>query len=345
MKKITKWGIGLVVTLAMMFMAGQVSAVTLGMYDTGQLVPKVYHDGANVDTVVGLTCVDGPLPGGACMVYWTFFDVDSTHITDGIIPMTNNDFEAFSWQAESGFGLEGVDGYIVFTSGTAADAASATNDIFANAFMVDIAGGDAVFTPVVPLDIRDYAPGVDIKFMDATSIVSLTNGTAPGQVLDIRYWIDPAYCAMTAVVLWSVCDVSGTYTVNIFNDDEDWKSLNFVLPNEELNLMDPSTLLGRPAGFIDGFIRYTVPAGACVAPEIRNDMFVFSYVDSNLIGAMQTLLAGEIDGGGGPGPGPCETVIHGKTVNCATDCTALFPGNIPAIVQCNNWQDNYCPCP
>ena len=128
----------------------------------------------------------------------------------------------------------------------------------------------------------------------------------------------------------------------MFDDAEHWKSLNFDLPNCQLNIMDPSILVGRPCGFIDGFIRFIVPDIA----GCQNDMFVFSYVDSNLIGAMQTLLAGEIGGGGpGPGPGPCETVIDGKTVNCATDCTALFPGNIPAIVQCNNWQANYCPCP
>jgi len=53
-KKITKWGIGLVMTLAVMFMAGQAGAVVLGYYSTGQLVPKVYHDGANVDTVAWL---------------------------------------------------------------------------------------------------------------------------------------------------------------------------------------------------------------------------------------------------------------------------------------------------
>ena len=58
--------------------------------------------------------------------------------------------------------------------------------------------------------------------------------------------------------------------------------------------MDPSTIVGRPADYIDGFIRFTVPDGTCdLAAGDVNDMFVFSYVDSDLIGAMQTLLAGE----------------------------------------------------
>ena len=72
--------------------------------------------------------------------------------------------------------------------------------------------------------------------------------------------------------------------------------------------MDPSILIGMPTDFIDGFIRYTVPAGVCVAPELLNWMFVFSYVDSDVIGAMQTLLAGDVMSvvPWSPGPGPCE---------------------------------------
>ncbi len=289
MKKITKWGIGLVMTLAVMFMAGQAGAVVLGLYETGQLVPKVYHDGANVDTVVGLSCV----ATGGCDVYWAFFDNNSTHITDGMIEMTKDDYYGFSWMAESGVGLENVDGYLVFTSGDNATAPTGTADIFANAFMVDTAGKDAVLVPVLPIPVADYAAGTDLTSMDATSIVSLSAGTAPGDVLDIRYWIDTAYSATTDVVLWSVCDASGTYNINMYNDEEGRKSVNFELPNEELNIVDPSTIVGRPADYIDGFIRFTVPAGLCAGPEVENDMFVFSYVDSDTIGAMQTLLAGE----------------------------------------------------
>ena len=298
MKKITKWGIGLVMTLAMMFMAGQASAVTLGMYDTGQLVPMVVHDGKCLNTVVGIQSVK------ATTVYWTFFDVDSDHVTDGWFPMTKNDYYPFSWMDESGFGLEGIPGYLVFTSGAgdASPDATGTDDIFANAFLVDAAASDAAFIPVVPLDILDYAPGVDITAMDRFSIRSLTAGTAPDQVLDIRYWIDPAYCAFTDVVLWSVCCVHDTYTVVIFDDNENWRSLNFELPNCQLNVMDPSILVGRPAGFIDGFIRFRVPSFS----SCTNDMFVFSYVDSDLIGAMQTMLAGEwTAGAGGDTCPPC----------------------------------------
>ena len=297
MKKITKWGIGLVMTLAMMFMASQASAAVLGFYQTGQLVPKVYHNGADVDTVVGISCIDGDGLADGCDIYWTFFDVDSNHITDGMFHITDDDYEGFSWKDESGVGLEDVDGYLVFTSGTAPPAPPAptgTADIFANAFMVDTTGKDAVLVPVLPLTVPDYDPAVDLEAMDATSIVQLLLGSPPGAILDIRYWIDPLYSATTSIMFWSVCDVSpgSPYTINIFNDDEDRKSVNIDLPNDELNTVDPATIVGRPADFIDGFIRFTVPATACAPPEF-NDMFVFSYVDSDIIGAMQTLLAGE----------------------------------------------------
>ncbi len=318
MKKITKWGVGLVMTLAMIFMASQASAVFLGKYQTGQLVPRVMHDGACIDTVVGLNCVDGDGLGNGCEVLWTFFDEDSTHITDGRFHMTDDEFRGFSWRAESGFGLEDVNGYLVFTS---ANAALCPNnpflDIFANAFMIDQADNDAVFIPVVPLLPRDYAvcgsaAMPDLEHMTGTSIISAVAASPPGTRLDVRYWIDPAYGAATQVALWSVCDVSGTYTVIIFNDAEDRKSLNFELPNEELNLMDPATLIGRPADFIDGFIRFDVPilgAPRCdPAAGENNWMFVFSYVDSELIGAMQTLLAGDVFSvvPWSPCPDPCE---------------------------------------
>jgi len=252
-KKITKWGIGLVMTLAMMFMAGQAGAVFLGYYSTGQLVPKVYHDGANVDTVVGLSCVNAT----GCDVYWAFFDNNSTHITDGMISMTENDYYGFSWMAESGVGLENVDGYLVFTSGDANAGPATTADIFANAFMVDTAGKDAVLVPVLPLANPDYAVGTDLTSMDATSIVTLSAGSRPSAVLDIRYWIDTAYSATTDIVLWSVCDVSGTYNINIYNDEEGRKSVNFELPNEELNIVDPSTIVGRPT---TSTVSYALPS-------------------------------------------------------------------------------------
>jgi hypothetical protein len=355
-KKITKWGAGLVVAIAMMFMAGQASAVELGLYETGMLVPQVVHGAADcvgcdpcdgcvggsssLDTVVGITCINED----GCDVYWTFFDNNSTHVTDGMIEMTKDDFHGFSWAQNAGQGLEGVEGYLVFTSGDICYMPTNTRDIFANAFMVDTSSNDAVFIPVVPLNRQDYdvSPG-DLTTLDENDLRSLTHGIQRGTTVDMRYWTDPAYGAESSIVVWTVCNSAARSTVNMFNDEEDRKSVNFVLDNRELNIMDPSTLLGTPLDFIDGFIRWEIPCGLCYSNE-TNDAMVFTYINSTVIGAAQTLLAGEFAGGWIPPvpPGP-STIIDGKTVNCGTDCTALFPGNIPAIVQCEAWQDANCP--
>lgn len=289
MKKLTKWGAGLVVAIAMMFMAGQAGAVTLGCYETGQLVPQVVHNSANIDTVVGVTCIRT----GGCDVYWTFFDNNSTHVTDGMFEMTKDDFHGFSWAQESGLGLEDMDGYLVLTSGNGTAMPTNSDDIHANAFMVDTATKDAIFIPVVPLAGSDYniGPG-DLADLDSNDISSLSNGIPAGAKIDMRYWMDSAYSAETMIVVWTVCDSVGKNTVNMFNDEEDRKSLNFDLENAELNIVDPSTILGRPADFIDGFIRWDLPAGVCTGTEV-NDAMVYTYIKSTVFGAQQTLLAGE----------------------------------------------------
>ena len=285
MKKLTKWGAGLVAAIAMMFMAGQAGAIELGVYEVGVLVPIAVHNGSNVDTVVGLTALQDNT------VYWTFFDNNSTHVTDGEFDVTANDLHGFSWMAESGMGLEDMDGYLVFTINNADILTGAANaTLGANAFMVDTATDDAIFVPCVPLDIDDYAWPLDLTVMDANSIWSLWYGTWEGLTVDIRYWIDPAYSASTQIVIWTVEDVEGTYTVNMFNDEEERKSLNFELENEELSVIDPSTLLGVPADFIDGFIRWTFP-DVTLGPD--DDGIAFSYIDSTAFGAKQTLLAQE----------------------------------------------------
>ena len=310
MKKLTKWGAGLVVAIAMIFMAGQASAVELGLYETGQLVPQVIHGASdsgdnggcpgdcpgicppqgssNLDTVVGITCVNVC----GCDVYWTFFDTNSTHVTDGMFEMTKDDFHSFSWAEESGVGLEGMNGYLVFTSGDNCSAPNDDSDIFANAFLIDPADDDAIFIPVVPLDFLDYENPCDLTTMDENSIVTLTYGIQEGQTVDMRYWMDPEFSAVTTIVVWTVCDSAGSNTVNMFNDEEDRKSLNFELENAELNILDPSVILGRPADFIDGFIRWVIPSAMCCAGEI-NDAMVFTYVSSVSFKAEQTLLAGE----------------------------------------------------
>ena len=273
--------------LGMVFFVAQAQAVTLGVYDRGLLVPSVVHDGANLDTVVGITCqlnctnqslVGDHSTNSTRIIHWTFFDVDSHHVTDGQFPCTDDDLFGFSWKANSGRGLENVEGYLVFRS---------TRDdmkIAGNAFLVDMANKDAIFIPVVPLDSGDVAAdGTD-------QVLSLTNGIPGLTKVDMRYWIDPTYNAATTIVIWLVdpiVDSKGkaiTQTVLAWNDDEQVKSVNIDLPHE-LNKIIPCEIQGLPTDFVDGFITWITPA--------TNESMIYSYISSSLFGAQQTLLAAE----------------------------------------------------
>ena len=93
--------------------AGVAQAYTMGTFSNGVVVPNVIHNGAADTTAVGLINRSGTIKS----VYWTFFDQESAHITDGCFPMTNNDYEPFVWASQSGLGLEGRRGYLVFAVG------------------------------------------------------------------------------------------------------------------------------------------------------------------------------------------------------------------------------------
>ena len=286
MRKLTS----LIAFFALVLFAVQAQAVKLGIYDRGALVPSVVHDGGNLDTVVGITCqlqcsrtstdslVGDHNATAKRVIHWTFFDVDSHHVTDGQFPCTDDDLYGFSWKANAGRGLENVEGYLVFRS------TSSDMRIAANAFLVDMANKDAIFIPVVPLDTDDMATdGTD-------AVLKLTNGIQGKTRVDMRYWIDPTYNAATTIVIWLVDPILNsnhkpiTQTVLAWNDDEQVKSVNIDLPHE-LNKIIPCQIPGLPTEFVDGFITWITPAS--------NDSMIYSYISSSLFGAQQTLLAAQ----------------------------------------------------
>ncbi|MGC8735362.1 MAG: hypothetical protein ACP5SG_01040 [Dissulfurimicrobium sp.] len=313
MKKIFSLSLSLVAALMLAMWSSQAGAITLGTYEAGALVPLVIHNGSNVNTVVGITLADGTTAGNPQTVCWAFFNFNSMHITNRCFTMTSNDMYLFNWQNESGIGLANTEGYIAFT------VTSTAAKISANAFMVDSTTRDAIYVPVLPLKTTDMInPGTT-----AFEVISAANGSAPGNRVDIRYWIDPAYQATTAIKIWSVGDMSkgqwnnpdnpagAIYPLVIYDNNENRKSVNFYAKNAELNTIDPSKLQGLPTNFIDGFVRFYLPTAADLCTDRndpctndvqyngtpghtdKNNMLVFSYVDSNLIGAAQTMLAGE----------------------------------------------------
>ena len=292
MRKLT----GFLAFMGLILLAVQAQAVTLGIYEKGALVPSVYHNGSTVDTVVGVlcefNCTDHVSASGT--VYWTFFDVDSKHVTDGTFTCTDDDLYGFSWMANSGRGLNDKDGYLVFV----ADPNDANFTISANAFLVDQAKKDAIFIPVIPLSINDFQTGFDPRMMTASTLYQLTYGIRGGTTVDMRYWIDAKYNAGTTIVVWLVDPLATSQTVIVYNDDEQSKSVNIDLPHE-LNKIIPCNIVGMPTDFVDGFIQWTFPASTA---NSSGDGFAYSYISSTLFGAQQTLLAAECNGGQTTGP-------------------------------------------
>jgi len=281
MKKFT----GFVAILGLLLLAVQAQAVTLGLYEKGALVPNVYHNGSTVDTVVGVLCemdCTGHNDTLSGTVYWTFFDENSTHVTDGLFTCTDDDLYGFSWKANSGRGLDGTSGYLVFV----ADPNNEALTISANAFLVDTTNKDAIFVPVVPLNIEDFATGFDPRLMKPDTLQTLTYGIKSGTTVDMRYWIDPAAGAGTTIVVW-LTEPVGSQTVLVYNDEEESKSVNINMPGE-LNKIVPCEIVGMPNDFVDGFIQWTFPDSV--------DGFAYSYIKSTLFGAQQTLLAAECAG-------------------------------------------------
>ena len=297
------------IAAATVLCAGAAQAYTVGTFSNGVVVPNVIHNGPTDTTAVGLI----NRSGGIRAVYWTFFDQDSNHVTDGCFPMTDSDYQPFVWSSESGTGLEGQRGYLVFALGTsvanatvatACSAASAAGigagRLAANAFQVDATNKDVAYIPVVdgPLTL---AAG-DLTNLGPTSLVSAFGAAPVGDVMNMRYFIDGAAGGTeTRIVVWSTGDHRGTHTVNMFDDKQGRKSVNFELNHAELDWFDPETIPGRPAGFVDGFIEWNpgavVPADFAtkggVAPALATgpgSVFTYSVIDAPAFGAVQTVL-------------------------------------------------------
>ena len=293
---------------------GVAQAYTVGTFTNGVVVPNVIHNGAADTTAVGLINQSRYV----VPVFWTFFNQDSGHVTDGCFPMTPKDFTPFVWSAQSGIGLEGARGYLVFAAGvngieqtiTPANACAAPNSVrsdssamlAANAFQVDVANQDLAFVPVIdgPLEIDS-----DLSVMGPDDLVyvggAFNVGGGDTGSISMRYYIDGAAGGNdTRVVVWSTGNQKGTHTVNMYDDAQNRKSVNFKLAHTELDWFDPETIPGRPASFVDGFIEwapaaalpadYSPAAGTGSLFEDGGSVFAYSLISAPAFGAVQTVL-------------------------------------------------------
>ncbi len=323
--KMKKLALGMAVAAAM----GGTSAwaVTESEYAVGLLVPNVIFKANGETTAVGI------ISRAKGTVYWTFFDENSNHVTDGQFDVTANDFHSFLWKEEAGLGLEDKRGYLVFVAdvagGTPPSCTSTPDGVITacDAALSPIAGhavqvippNDAAFVPSFPLanvDLSDFPitptnlGPADVDYLVAGANCVAAGSSITGSIgtltesitgpynddIDMRYCIDDCAGgnAETNILVWSAQMIKGTYTVNMFDDEQNRKSVNFTLPNEEQNFIDPKTIAGRPANFTDGFIRWDVPCGytdtghKTAAPW--NGVVSFSTISAPAFGAVQTIV-------------------------------------------------------
>ncbi len=282
--------IGLAAGLAVV--AGQASAYTMGTRGVGVLVPYAVHDGIGDTTAVALMTSDADtcpfLSGGAASaqarVHWTFFDVNSNPIKSGSFQMTHNDVYPFIWATEGGDAVKGQTGYLLFILDTNNDGQLTMGEgqwtcLAAEGFHATLADSDVAFIPTWPVENYDFA-GIDsaplnLAGLTSTSLTTLL-ASSPNLVLDIfssaafePVELDLRYSVgggdTTQIVLWSAEAIGGagvTYSVELFDHEQNRKVVNLALPDKELNVIDPAALSGRPADYTNGFIRFSPPLSA-----------------------------------------------------------------------------------
>jgi hypothetical protein len=262
--------------------ADRAEALTLYVPDEGFVVPYVEgNDSTGLDTVIGIVRIPGG--SGTLTVYWTFFDEDSYHVTDGDFTLTPGDVYLFSWNAIKGIGLDGQKGYMAFAFSDAS-----TTELAANALRI-IGTEVAAFIPVVPANAVVSATAVagnDIRISGGqiVAVDELGNVIQTDDDVLPRYAIDNFD---TEIVAFVVSNNSGysNYTVDIYNLDEDNTSVNIDL-SDELNFIYPLTQVGRPVAYVDGFYHF----GATGA-GYPDDGICFSLVSNSGPTEIQTLIA------------------------------------------------------
>lgn len=280
--------------------AGVAQAYTAGTFSNGVVVPNVIHNGPTDTTTVGLVNQSG----SAKAVFWTFFDQDSNHVTDGCFAMTDKDYHPFVWVNEAGGSTAGKRGYLVFALGGATCAGpatlaapGATAALAAHAFQVNATAQDVAYTPVIDGPIELVA-GSDLTTLGPLSLTKVAGaaqtvpaGAEIGAKFSMRYFLDGG--ASTNIVVWSTGDHKGSHTVNIYDDKQNRKSVNFDLKFKELDWFDPAPIVGRPANFVDGFIEWDAALVAGLAPVLpatTSSVFTYSVINAPAFGAVQTVL-------------------------------------------------------
>jgi hypothetical protein len=271
---------------------GVANAYTVGGFSNGVVIPNVIHNGTADTTAIGV------IANGAAGVYWTFFDQNSKHITDGCFPVTDKMFKGIVWAdpAVSGTNTAGVRGYMVLTTGVScSNPAPTTSTIAANAFHVTAASSDVAYVPVIdgPLTLDYAGTGTTVTTMNENTLTGVAGAAqvSTSTTFNMRYFIDGATGGTdTRIVVWSVGDQKRTHTVDMYDNAQNRKSVNFTLANTELDWFDPETIVGRPATFLDGFIEWNATPASFGRTTGPVSVFTYSVISAPAFGAVQTIL-------------------------------------------------------
>jgi hypothetical protein len=268
----------------MLFAYQQAFGASLNFYSNAVLVPYATFSSSSATTVAGITTKE------AGTIYWTFFDQNGGHIDSGSFSVTANQMYPFIWSTEGDPSLAGTEGYLLFTIDTNADGVIDTNDgnsISINSFYVDTSTSDVAYIPTVMVDDAGLSTTDPATYeIVLLALCSAGYGVPSGVVLDMRYYIDgSAGGEDTEIVIWTVDDPGSTQSVTIYDTNSNYTAVDMDTPHSQMNIIDPEAIEDRPASFLDGYIRWTVPTAAVCA-------YSFSIIYTSAFEAIQTLMAG-----------------------------------------------------
>lgn len=285
-----KRGLGFLVGVLVGFMllvssAQMAVAVSLNGANSVRVVPSCVFYDAGRNTVVGL------LSQTAGTVYWVFCDANGTPLKRGNFNMAANQMYGFNWATEAGASLAGTIGYLTFAMDVApADGVlDDTARLSANAFYVDVNTHDAIFVPTIESGVSGGGltnTNPNTFLLGNLDWANGGYGEMSPNYLHLRYFIDGAPGGNdTKIVIFSTQDLAATQTIDV-RDTNGNSAPPIVIstPNKRLNVLDPEATAGWPAGYLDGSIRWQVPAAG------GTTAYGFSLVYSTSLGAAQTLV-------------------------------------------------------
>jgi hypothetical protein len=274
-----------IVTFALFMSVGLAGKSHAGtVYEDGCLVPYAFY-GASDNTLVTLMVYTANTGNS---IYWSYFSADGVRLSNGSFPLQSLTWlYNFSLKDEDSNNHPDTQGYLVFTIDNTGVLGTTENrqELSGAAFLWST--GDAAFLPVVPLTRSDYANvNLDLNNLNAASITGLSYGFSSTSGTENKYWIEPAFSAVTQLVIWTSQNPSGAFTGTISTISGNLvQNISITPTHNRVNIVNvASDVVGIPSGYYDGELR--------IAPN-GGDRFMFSIVESSVVAARQTILGAE----------------------------------------------------